>query len=244
LRRVALVTGASRGIGAAAARGLASDGFAVACQYFSSADAAEEVAADCRRLGAEAQALAADLGSVASVARLKQRLDELGWEPSVVVHCAGIARYGLLDDTDEQEWDEVMNVHLKGAYALTRSFAPAMRWRRWGRMVHLSSIWGAVGASGEAAYAASKGGLNAFTKSMARELASSGVTVNAIAPGAIDTDMLAALTPEERQALCQEIPLGRLGHAEEVAQLVRFLVSEEASYITGQVLGVNGGWHM
>jgi 3-oxoacyl-[acyl-carrier protein] reductase len=244
LRRIALVTGGSRGIGAAVARQLASDGADVAIQYYTSEEAAEAVANECRSYGVDAITVQADLRSTETSSSLKLRLENQQWNPNVVVHCAGITHYGLLEDTEESIWDDLMNVNLKGAYHLTQWFAPAMRWQRWGRFVHLSSIWGVKGASGEAAYAAAKGGLNAFTKSMAKELASSEITVNAIAPGAIDTDMLSALGMEEREQLRGEIPLGRLGRADEVASLVRFLASEEASYVTGQIIGLNGGWHM
>lgn len=244
MKRVALVTGASRGIGAAVARQLAADGADVALQYYAAAEAAEAVADDCRNRGADVAALQADLRSRTAVAELKERLDRLGWTPNVVVHCAGLAHYGLLEDTEERIWDDLMSVNLKGAYDLARHFGPSMRWTRWGRFVLLSSIWGESGAAGEAVYAATKGGLNAFAKSLAREWAPAGVTVNAISPGAIETDMLGALDSDDRRALCEEIPAGRLGRPEEVAQLVRYLVSDEAGYVTGQTLGLNGGWRM
>jgi len=244
VKRVALVTGASRGIGAAVARQLAADGADVALQYYAAAEAAEAVADDCRNRGADVAALQADLRSRTAVAELKERLDRLGWTPNVVVHCAGLAHYGLLEDTEERIWDDLMSVNLKGAYDLARHFGPSMRWTRWGRFVLLSSIWGESGAAGEAVYAATKGGLNAFAKSLAREWAPAGVTVNAISPGAIETDMLGALDSDDRRALCEEIPAGRLGRPEEVAQLVRYLVSDEAGYVTGQTLGLNGGWRM
>ncbi|MCD9023428.1 elongation factor P 5-aminopentanone reductase [Cohnella silvisoli] len=244
MKRVALVTGGSRGIGAAVARQLASDGADVAIQYYSAEDAAEAVASECRSFGVRAITVRTDLRSKSSGLNLKLQLEQLEWFPNIVVHCAGITHYGLLEDTEEQIWDDLMNVNLKGAYYLTQWFAPSMRWQRWGRFVHISSVWGVTGSSGEAAYAASKGGLNAFAKSMAKELASSGITVNAVAPGAIDTDMLASLGAEEREALLKEIPAGRLGQAEEVAGLVRFLVSDGGSYMTGQIIGLNGGWHM
>lgn len=244
MRRIALITGASRGIGAAVARGLAADGLTVIMQYNEAAEAAELVASDCRAYGNEVITIQADLRSSSAIPEIKVQLDQRQWMPNVVVHCAGMSHYDLLDDIDDRIWDDLMNVHLKSAYYLTKAFAPSMRWQRWGRFIHLSSVWGAVGAAGEVAYAASKGGLNAFTKSVAKELASSGITVNAIAPGAIDTDMLKQLEAEDLDALCREIPMGRLGQANEVAQLVRFLVSNNSSYITGQVLGINGGWHM
>ncbi|BBI34369.1 elongation factor P 5-aminopentanone reductase [Cohnella abietis] len=244
MKRIALVTGASRGIGAAVARRLAADGIDVAIQYSVASAAAAAVARECREFGVRTIELQADLRNKESVGQLLQQIQESEWTPNIVVHCAGITHYGLLEDMDDQLWDDMMNVNLKGAYYLTQWFGPSMRWQRWGRFVHLSSIWGAVGASGEVAYAASKGGLNAFTKSVAKEMASSGVTVNAIAAGAIATDMLEALEPSDLEQLNAEIPLGRLGQADEVAQLVRFLISDNASYITGQIIGLNGGWHM
>jgi 3-oxoacyl-[acyl-carrier protein] reductase len=242
LKKIALITGASRGIGAAAARRLAADGNDVVIQYYTSREAAERVAAYCRQQGARAEVIQADVRDARSLDALKSRLKELDMMPDILVHSAGTAFYGLLEDCGEEVWDELMGVHLKAAYRLTRLFAPDMAWRRWGRIVYLSSIWGVIGASGEAAYAAAKGGLNAFAKSMAKELASAGITVNAVAPGAIETDMLADLTEDDRLALCRNIPLGRLGQPEEVAELIRFIASEDAGYITGQVLGINGGW--
>lgn len=241
-RRLALVTGASRGIGAATARRLAACGIDVVIPYRSSEAAAAQVAAACRELGAAAETIRTDVRDAASLASLKERLDALGMSPDILVHSAGTAHYGLLADCREEDWDDLMNVHLKAAYRLTRLFSGAMAWRRWGRIVYLSSIWGVTGAAGEAAYAAAKGGLNAFAKSMAQELASSGVTVNAVAPGAIDTEMLGNLSADERGALERSVPLGRLGRPEEVADLIRYLVSEDAGYVTGQVIGLNGGW--
>lgn len=242
MTRTALVTGGSRGIGAAVAKGLAADGIDVVIPFFRSAEEAAAVAAHCAGLGARAETVLADVRDAASLAALKERLEALGMLPDILVHSAGTAHYGLLEDCGEDVWDDLMGVHLKAAYRLTRLFSPGMAWRRWGRIVYLSSIWGVVGASGEAAYAAAKGGMNAFAKSMAKELASFDVTVNAVAPGAVDTDMLAGLDDGELAALARAIPLGRLGRAEEVADLIRYVVSDGAGYMTGQVLGINGGW--
>jgi 3-oxoacyl-[acyl-carrier protein] reductase len=244
LSRVALVTGASRGIGAAVARALAEDGLDVAIPYFASREGAERTAEKCAALGRKTLLLQADVRSSSSLQQMKEALDRERWSPDIVVHCAGTAQYGLLSDMDDETWDDLMDVHLKAAYRLAKLFSPAMTWRRYGRIVHLSSIWGVIGSSGEAAYSAAKGGINAFTKALAKELASSGVTVNAVAPGAVETDMLAGFDAEDREAICREIPLGRLGRPEEIAQLVRFLVSDSAGYVTGQVIGINGGWHL
>ncbi|KIL35706.1 3-ketoacyl-ACP reductase [Cohnella kolymensis] len=244
MTRTALVTGASRGIGAAVARRLAADGADVIIHYFSSEASAQTVAEDCRRFGNAALLERADLRTGDGIAALKRNLERAGRTPDIVVHCAGISHYGLVDQVDDRIWDELMNIHLRTAFYLTKLFAPSMVWNRWGRFVHLSSVWGVVGSAGEAVYAAAKGGVNAFTKSTAKEMASAGVTVNAVAAGAVDTDMLAALSADELKAVCSEIPLGRLGRPEEVAELVRFLVSEDARYITGQVLGLDGGWQL
>ncbi len=241
-RRLALVTGASRGIGAATAQKLAASGFDVIIPYLASEATAAEVAAACRELGASAETVRTDVRDAASLASLKEWLDGKGMSPDILVHSAGTSHYGLLADCGDEAWDDLMNVHLKAAYRLTRLFSGAMAWRRWGRIVYLSSIWGVTGAAGEAAYAAAKGGLNAFAKSMAQELASARVTVNAVAPGAIATDMLGTLSADERGTLERSIPLGRLGRPDEVADLIRYLVSEDAGYVTGQVIGLNGGW--
>ncbi|WP_027093585.1 elongation factor P 5-aminopentanone reductase [Cohnella thermotolerans] len=244
-RRVALVTGASRGIGAAVARRLAAEGGTVVVHCGSSTSEAERVAEACREAGAEAAfVVRADVRSGEELKKLKADLERRGLMPSVLVHSAGTAYYGMLDETDEDEWDDLFRVHLKSAYWLARLFGPAMRWDRSGRIVHISSLWGLVGAAGEVAYSAAKGGLNSFTKALAREMASAGVTVNAVAPGAVDTDMLSGFTKEEREALLAEIPLGRFASPEEVAELVAFLASERAGYITGQVIGLTGGWRI
>jgi 3-oxoacyl-[acyl-carrier protein] reductase len=240
--RTALITGGSRGIGAATARGFAADGAGVIIQYRSSREEAEQVAADCRSHGVRATAVQADVRDASSLALLKNQVREWGMSPDIIVHSAGTAHYGLLEECGEEVWDDLMSVHLKAAYRLTRLFAPDMAWRRWGRIVYLSSIWGVVGAAGEAPYSAAKGGVNAFAKSMAKELASSGVTVNAVAPGAVETDMLADFDDEDRAAISRKIPLGRIGKPEEVADLIRFVVSDGAAYMTGQVIGINGGW--
>ncbi|WEK56126.1 MAG: 3-oxoacyl-ACP reductase FabG [Candidatus Cohnella colombiensis] len=244
MKRVALVTGGSRGIGATVARKLAADGISVIVTHHASEEAALAIVEQCTSSGYEARTIQLDVRSRESLEAGKRTLEAEGWVPNIIVHCAGIAHYGLLEDTEERTWDDLMQVHLKAAFYLTQLYGPAMTWGRWGRIVNLSSIWGKTGAAGEAAYATAKGGLEAFTKSMAKELATGGVTVNAVAPGAIDTDMLATFDEHERQQLCEQIPLGRLGRAEEVAELIRFLVSDEAEYITGQVIGLNGGWQM
>lgn len=241
----ALITGASRGIGAAVARRLARDGAGVIIHYRSAGELADAVAADCMALGARfAVTVGADIRVPGEVAAMRASLERSGMMPDILVHSAGTAHYGLLEDLDEDEWDDIQHVHLKAAYSLAKHFGPAMSWNRRGRIVHISSVWGVVGAAGEAAYAAAKGGLNSLTKSLARELAASGVTVNAIAPGVVETDMLAELAPDEREALLREMPLRRFADAAEVAELVRFLTLGDAGYITGQIVALSGGWRM
>ncbi|CAI6028628.1 elongation factor P 5-aminopentanone reductase [Cohnella sp. JJ-181] len=241
----ALVTGASRGIGAAVARRLSRDGAGVIVHYYRSREQAEAVAADCLALGAAfAEPAAADVRSAAQIAALKARLELSGRMPDILVHAAGTAHYGLLEDLGESEWDDIQHVHLKAAYGLAKSFGPSMSWRRGGRIVHISSVWGVVGAAGEVAYSAAKGGVNGLTKALARELATAGVTVNAVAPGMVETDMLAELDEAERAALREEVPMRRFATPEEVAELVRFLTLGASDYITGQIIGLTGGWRM
>ncbi|MDI4646145.1 elongation factor P 5-aminopentanone reductase [Cohnella hashimotonis] len=241
----ALVTGASRGIGAAVARRLAREGVGVIVHYHRSREQAEAVAAECLALGAPfAQAAAADVRLSADIAALKTGLEQAGRMPDILVHAAGIAHYGLLEDLAEEAWDDIQHVHLKAAYGLAKRFGPTMSWRRHGRIVHVSSVWGVVGAAGEAAYSAAKGGLNGLTKALAREMALAGVTVNAVAPGLVDTDMLAELEEAELEALREEVPMKRFADPDEVAELIRFLTLGGAGYITGQVIGLTGGWRM
>ncbi|SFB43200.1 3-oxoacyl-[acyl-carrier protein] reductase [Cohnella sp. OV330] len=241
----ALVTGASRGIGAAVARRLAREGAGVIVHYHRSRERAEAVAAECLSLGAPfAEVAAADVRQSADIAALKAALEQAGRMPDILVHAAGTAHYGLLEDLEEDEWDDIQHVHLKAAYGLAKRFGPTMSWRRHGRIVHVSSVWGVVGAAGEAAYSAAKGGLNGLTKALAREMAFAGVTVNAVAPGVVDTDMLAELAQSELEELREEVPMKRFADPDEVAELVRFLTLGDAGYITGQVIGLTGGWRM
>jgi len=237
-----LITGASRGIGAAIAERFAALGMKIIIHYMRSHELANQVARRCIELGAETMTVAADLRSSEQLYRMKDKLDRHQLFPDILVNNAGISHYGLLSDVTEQVWDEVMSVNLKGMFLCTQLFMPYMIKQRFGRIINVSSVWGITGASCEAVYSASKGGMNAFTKALPKELALSGVTVNAVAPGAVDTSMLDHLDVEDKQALRDEIPAGRFAKPEEIASLVYFLALPESGYITGQIISPNGGW--
>ncbi|WP_116187204.1 elongation factor P 5-aminopentanone reductase [Paenibacillus taihuensis] len=238
-----LVTGGSRGIGAAIARRFASENMNVVIHYNQAHEAANETARNCMRLGAaNVLTVNADIRSREQLIRMREKLDQRGMMPDIVVNNAGIAHYSMLADVTDEAWDEVMDVNLKGMFLCTQLFMPGMITQRFGRIINVSSIWGMSGASCEVLYSTSKGGMNAFTKALAKELAPSGVTVNAVAPGAVDTVMLDNLNAEEKSALESEIPLGRFAQPEEIASLVYFLSLPESAYITGQIISPNGGW--
>ncbi|HIA14999.1 MAG TPA: 3-oxoacyl-[acyl-carrier-protein] reductase [Nitrospirales bacterium] len=241
--QIALVTGGAQGIGKAIATSLARDGAHVIIGDLN-AQEAESIAAEIVRSGSQSSSHAlnvADLGSVKSV--IKRVVGE--WEKiDILVNNAGITKDGLLLRLAEDAWDQVLSVNLTGAFYCTKAVLPSMVKNRSGRIVSIASIVGAMGNPGQANYAASKGGLIAFTKVVAREYASRGITANAVAPGFIDTAMTQAMPPAARESLIKQIPCGRLGAPEDIAQAVSFLVSKEASYITGQVLHVNGGMLM
>ncbi|GGN90187.1 elongation factor P 5-aminopentanone reductase [Saccharibacillus kuerlensis] len=238
-----LVTGASGGIGSAIAERFAADGCRVALHY-SASEAAVHAAADrCASLGASQVLTArADVRKRAEVLRMRDELKAAGFVPNVLVNNAGAAHYGMLCDVTDEEWDRVMDVNLKGTFLCSQAFMEEMVSQKYGRIINISSIWGLTGASCEVVYSAAKGGINAFTKALAKELALSGVSVNAVAPGAVRTAMLDALSSEEIEAIAEEIPAGRLAEPKEIAETVRFLALPESGYMTGQILSPNGGW--
>lgn len=238
-----LITGGSRGIGAAIAKRFAAEGVNIVIHYLESHEHANETARMCMALGANVMTISADLRSSEQLRRMKDKLDSHGIQPDILVNNGGISHYGMLSDVTEQEWDDVMAVNLKGMFLSTQLFMPQMIAQRYGRIINVSSVWGMSGASCEVLYSTTKGGMNAFTKALAKELAPSGVTVNAVAPGVVDTLMMSGFNPEEKAALEQEIPAGRFGSADEIASLVYFLSLPESSYITGQIISPNGGWH-
>ena len=240
--RTAFVTGASRGIGRAIARQLASEGaHVVACAR---ADHAQTVADEIASTGGTAVAQSLDVTDPASVlAAVNATLARLG-RIDIVVNNAGIVRDQLLLRMKSEDWDVVLATNLTSAFRCTQAVLRPMMKQRYGRIVNICSVVGQSGNAGQANYAASKAGLVGFTKSLAREVASRGITVNAVSPGMIETDMTAALDGGVREALAKQIPAGRFGAPDDVAAAVCFLASNEAAYITGQVLGVNGGMYM
>ena len=241
--RTALVTGASQGIGRACALALARAGARVALAARNEAKLAE-VAAEIRSSGGTAEVFAIDMASEDSIkAGAKAALAQLG-SIEILVNNAGITKDVLLLRMKRADWDDVLATNLTGTFLLTQALVSPMLKARWGRIINISSVVGETGQAGQANYAASKAGLIGFTKSLARELASRGITANAVAPGYIETAMTAVLDEKQREAMTTQIPLGRAGTEQDVANAVRFLASDEAAYITGHVLDVNGGMYM
>ncbi len=241
-RGVAVVTGGASGIGEAIVRTFCANGFMTAIVYNSSEDAAKALASELCAKGSNAIAIKADVSSSAQVnSAIDLVVKELG-APNVLVNNAGMAEQKLFTDITDDDWQKMIGVNLTGAFNMCRKVLPFMINKKYGRIINISSMWGQVGASCEVHYSAAKAGLIGLTKALAQEEAPSGITVNCIAPGAIDTKMMASFTKEDVEVLCGEIPVGRLGIAQEIADAVLFLAQKNAAYITGQVLGVNGGF--
>ncbi|RMF42231.1 MAG: 3-oxoacyl-[acyl-carrier-protein] reductase [Anaerolineae bacterium] len=242
--KIALVTGASRGIGRAIALELAARGAAVVVNYHRSAEAAEEVAAEIRSNGGTAEVFQADVSDFQQAqALVKFTIETLGGL-HILVNNAGITRDKLIMMMREEDWDVVQNTNLKSTFNCTKAAIRHMMRKRYGRIINISSVAGQMGNPGQTNYSASKAGQIGFTKALAREVAVRNITVNAIAAGYIETDIWANVSEEARQAVLGMIPLGRKGQPEEIAYAVAFLASDQAAYITGQVLGVDGGMAM
>jgi 3-oxoacyl-[acyl-carrier protein] reductase len=241
--RIALVTGASQGIGRACALELASAGATVALAARNEGKLAE-VVKEIEAAGGQAAAFALDIASEESIkSAAKEVLARFG-KVEILVNNAGITRDGLMLRMKRADWDQILTTNLTGAFLLTQAVLSPMLKNRWGRIIQISSVVGRTGQAGQVNYAASKAGLIGMTRAMAREVASRGITVNAVAPGYIETPMTAALNDEQRTAMMAQIPLGRPGTDRDVAQAVVFLASDAAAYITGHVLDVNGGMFM
>ncbi len=241
--QIAVVTGAGRGIGRAIALRFAAEGADVACLSRTAANA-EAVAAQVRATGRRAWAQAVDMADAAAVAAAAEAVLQAAGRVDILVNNAGVTRDGLLMRLSEQDWDTVLDTNLKGAFALTKALARTFLKQRAGRIINIASVIGLIGNAGQCNYAASKAALIGFTKSVARELASRGITVNAVAPGFIETDMTAGLEATVRAEVAKRIPLNSLGQPEDVAHAALFLASPGARYVTGQVLTVDGGMVM
>ncbi len=239
--RVAVVTGASRGIGRAIALELARRGAAVVVNYNASAEAAEQVVAAIQSAGGRALAVQADVSDLAQAEALIKAAQTQFGKVDILINNAGMTRDGLLMSMKETDWDSVLDTNLKSAWSCCKAAVRGMIKQRSGRIVNITSVVGISGQAGQTNYSASKAGLIGFTKALAREVASRQITVNAVAPGFITTDMTANLSAELMAELNKRIPLARYGAPEDIAYAVAFLVSDEASYITGQVLTVDGG---
>ncbi len=242
MKKTAIITGSSKGIGAATAILFAQKGYNVVINYNESYESAILLA---RSLVSNGFSVTTQKANVANRLEaellMKETLYKFG-SIDVLVNNAGIAFEGLITDTDEIDYDRIVDTNLKGTFNCCKAVTPVMVKQQAGKIINISSIWGQTGASCEVAYSASKAGVIGLTKALAKELAPSGITVNAVAPGIIETAMNSNLTVEELTEFVSSIPLGRMGSAEEIAQAVYFLASENADYITGQILGVNGGY--
>ena len=249
-KRTVVVTGASRGIGRSICLSLANPDTQIYFNYFSpgNPEAEEAAAAETEKLvadlGSSANSMSVDVADAKDVEAFFEKIvDETG-RVDILVNNAGITKDGLLVRMKENDWDMVLNINLKGAFTCTRLAARIMMKQRYGRIVNIASVVGVSGNPGQANYSASKAGLIGLTKTAAKELAARNVTVNAVAPGFIETDMTAALPEKARKAMLDQVPMGRGGQPEDVAAAVKFLVSDDAAYITGQVIHVNGGMYM
>mgnify|MGYP001818159477 CR=1 FL=1 len=241
--KVAIVTGASRGIGRCIALALAAQGAKVVASA-RNAEALDNLVEEIKQQGGEAAAVVGDVAVDTDASELIDQAVAKYGQVDILVNNAGITRDGLLLRMKNEDWDAVLDTNLKGAFLCIRAAAKVMSKQRSGRIINISSVVGEMGNAGQANYCASKAGLLGLTKSVARELARRNVTVNAITPGFIVTDMTDDMTDKARQAMTEQIPLGRLGEVDDIANAVIFLASDQSSYITGQVLGINGGMYM
>ena len=242
-KRVALVTGAGRGIGRQTAIELAKEGYYVIVNYAHSDEAAKECMNVIKEAGGEAECIKFDVSDFKEVERVSGELIKSLGSVDVLVNNAGITKDNLLIGMKEEEFDAVINTNLKGTFNTMRHFSKYMLKNKWGRIINIASISGVMGNAGQANYSASKAGVIGLTRSVAKELARKGITVNAVAPGYVETEMTAALSDKARDAILAQIPAGRGGNVSDIADAVVFLASDKAGYITGQVIEVNGGMH-
>ena len=241
--KVALVTGASRGIGRAIAEALANAGFAVIGTATSLAGA-EQITARFRKNNLTGEGMVLDVNDISSISDLLKSVEENYGAPTVLVNNAGITKDNILLRMKEDEWSDVVNTNLNAVFRLSKACVRAMTKARWGRIVNISSVVGSMGNSGQSNYSATKAGVEGFSRALAKELGSRNITVNTVAPGFIDTDMTKDLPEANKYKMLDQIPLARLGEPKEIAEVVNFLVSDSAGYITGETIHVNGGMYM
>ncbi|QZY57097.1 3-oxoacyl-[acyl-carrier-protein] reductase [Crassaminicella profunda] len=242
--KTAIVTGGSRGIGKAIALKLANLGANIVVNYTSNVAKAEEVVKQIKEMGKDAIALKADVSNSEEVQNFIKQVEEKFETIDILINNAGITRDTLLMKMKEEDWDQVIAINLKGTYNCTKAVTRKMMKQRSGKIVNLASVVGVTGNAGQANYAASKAGVIGFTKSIAKELGARGINVNAVAPGFIETDMTDVLSDKVKEEIMKQIPMKKLGKAEDVANVVAFLCSNEASYVTGQVMNIDGGMAM
>ncbi|WP_086931332.1 3-oxoacyl-ACP reductase FabG [Agarilytica rhodophyticola] len=241
--KVALVTGASRGIGASIAQHLGSSG-AIVIGTATSSNGAEKISATLKESGISGEGMVLDVTDADSVAAMMKSIQEKYGAPQVLVNNAGITKDNLLARMSDDEWFDVINTNLSAVYRLSKACLRGMMKAKWGRIINISSVVGQMGNAGQTNYASTKAGVTGFTRSLAKEVGSRNVTVNAVAPGFIATDMTDALSDDQKTHMLSAIPMKRLGEPEEIAKVVKFLSCDEASYITGETIHVNGGMYM
>lgn len=241
MEKWALITGASGGIGSSIATLLAEKGFLLYLHYRNGRDEIEELRMECEKRGSYVVPIQADLSNITDIQKMKQ---QMGRSPDILINNAGMTHYGLFTDTSLGDIETLYQVNVRAPFLLAQMLAPYMIKRGYGRIINISSIWGMTGASCEVLYSTTKGALLSFTKALAKELARSGITVNAVVPGAVEGRLLnQQFSEEELHDIAEEIPMGRLGKPTEISSLVGYLIEDEASYITGQVISPNGGWY-